>query len=138
MKRSILTFETIILYISSFVEISLAALLSWYIYAVDYPDYKIKTCKSLTILDWYTLIEDPIQTKTKQLRCSREIVYPLYSLPFCYLFLSFIFLLLIRSFVIKKFKVKNSLLSVYLTMYLIPTITIIHFIFAGAICKFIN
>ena len=134
MKRSILTFETILLYVSSSIEIALSAFLSLFIYAYDYPDYRMTTCRSFTLFDWYSVFEDPV-LDGKSLRCSREIVYPLYSLPFCYLFLSFIGLLLIRTFVIRKFQIANGSLTIYLTMYLIPIIGVIHFILAGVICK---
>ena len=136
MKRSVLTFETIVLYISSAVEITLSAAAAFFIYAADYPSYRIRICRSHNVYDWYTLFEDPVYLRGKQfIRCGREIVYPLFSLPFLYLFLSFVCLLLIRSAVICKFKIVNGSLSIYLTMYLIPIIAFVHFVFAGLICE---
>ena len=135
-KRSILTFETIVLYVSSAVETALSAAGAFFIYAADYPGYRIRICRSHNVYDWYSLLEDPVHLRGKQfIRCGREIVYPLYSLPFCFLFLSLVCLLLIRSTVICKFKIVNGSLSIYLTLYLIPILAFIHFIFAGLICE---
>uniref|UniRef100_A0A915CPJ8 Uncharacterized protein n=1 Tax=Ditylenchus dipsaci TaxID=166011 RepID=A0A915CPJ8_9BILA len=65
----------------AFLETSLALLFSLLLVS-PVGSLKLYGCLSHGLQEWYPMLHNPVVNYTKTLRCSYELVYPLYSLPF--------------------------------------------------------
>ncbi|KJH44999.1 putative adipose-regulatory protein [Dictyocaulus viviparus] len=91
-------------------------------------------CARSNIKEWYPEFYNPIINHVKPMRCSYEIVFPLYSFPFIYLIFLLCAVLLFRSilyiFVLKRSKEAKAF---YYALISIPKIAIVHAILAGVL-----
>ncbi|VDM95698.1 unnamed protein product [Thelazia callipaeda] len=90
-------------------------------------------CAKSSLREWYPMFYNPIINHTHTLRCTQEIVFPLYSLPFVYLAFCLICLIIFRSTlylaVFKHHSVGTG--PYYATLFAIPLIALFHALIAG-------
>ncbi|VIO99599.1 conserved hypothetical protein,hypothetical protein [Brugia malayi] len=90
-------------------------------------------CIKNSLRDWYPVFYNPVVNHTYTLRCTQEIVFPLYSLPFIYLALCLMCLIIFRS-ILYLTVLKNSYIAsdpYYAALFAIPVIALFHALFAG-------
>ncbi|KAK6060518.1 hypothetical protein COOONC_01817 [Cooperia oncophora] len=91
-------------------------------------------CARSSIKEWYPELYNPIINHVKPMRCSYEVVFPLYSLPFVYLLFLLVSVLSCRSilyvFVLKR---KRDAKAFYYALLSIPKIAVIHALLAGVL-----
>lgn len=91
-------------------------------------------CARSSIKEWYPELYNPIINHIKPLRCSYEVVFPLYSFPFVYLLLLLCAILVFRSllyvFILKRNKDAKAF---YCALLAIPKIAVIHALLAGVL-----
>lgn len=134
-RRRILNIDVLLMHLSAAFEVALAAL-TLLVTLSDTRGYLwIKSCNVQQLSDWYTIFLNPNPYYKETLRCSQEAVYPLYSMVFMFFGLALLFLLLIRPLMARKVTDKNTGKTVYLTMYAIPALSLIHATLGGIICK---
>jgi hypothetical protein len=126
--------DAVLLHTSAVIEISLAAVITVIGYSSPIGSFHLIACGSHRLADWYTIFHNP-SSPYDQLNCTSESVYPLYSIVFAHLFGSLVCLLVVRPFFIRCTNDRNALKTVYLTLYLVPALALIHFVGAGLICK---
>ena len=75
--------QVIAMHVSAFVEIVAASLVTL---QLTYPlgSFKIRSCKTKRLSDWYTLLHNPTPNYETALHCTQEAVYPL-LVPKCFL-----------------------------------------------------
>lgn len=135
-KRRTLTIDVLLMHLSATFEVTLAAL-ALLLALSDTRGYLwIRSCNVQQLSDWYTVFLNPNPYYKETLRCSQEAVYPLYSMVFMFFGLALFFLLLIRPLMARKVSDTNAGKTVYLTMYAIPALSLIHATLGGIICKF--
>ena len=134
-KRRTLTIDVLLMHLSATIEVALAAV-TLLISLSDTQGYLwIRSCNVQQLSDWYTVFWNPSPEYKETLRCSQEAVYPLYSMVFMFFGLALIFLLIIRPLMARKVSDKNAGKTIYLTMYALPALSLIHAILGGIICK---
>ncbi|XP_022250678.1 JNK1/MAPK8-associated membrane protein-like isoform X1 [Limulus polyphemus] len=124
-KRRNFTKELVLLHISALIENVVASLLSLLIIS---PTGKlmINSCQVHRLSDWYTMLHNPNPGYKTTLRCTQEAVYPLYSIVFIDYALVLVLLFLCRPILVGKVLRGEGKKSVYLTMYLIPGLAVLH------------
>ncbi|XP_067140951.1 JNK1/MAPK8-associated membrane protein [Centruroides vittatus] len=132
MKRRNFTKDIISLHISALIENITSAILT-IILVKPIGFFSIHACGVKRLSDWYSLLHNPNPNYIGNLRCTQEVVYPLYSMVFIYFALSLVIMLLIRPLLVLKFIDGKGKRSIYLTMYLIPILVVIHATCAGLI-----
>lgn len=98
--------------------------------------FKIKSCRALRISDFYPIFFNP-----RNLSCTQEAVYPLFSMVLMLYAFSLVNLLILRPIVIVLatssqnivWKQSHAVKSIYLTLYLIPSLVLIHIVLCGLI-----
>lgn len=133
-KRRTLTVDVLLMHLSGVVEVTLAAV-TLLISQSEGGYIQIRSCNVEQLSDWYTVFWNPTPDHKETLRCSQEAVYPLYSMVFIFFGLALIFLLIIRPLMARKVSDKNAGKTVYLTMYALPALSLIHAVLGGIICK---
>jgi len=136
LKRRNLPSDVLTLHCSAAIEVATASLISILIKSDPWGNFSLKTCRVVRISDWYTIFFNPSPNYTSTIRCTQEAVYPLYSIIFIFYALALAILLLIRPLIAHKLNDKNAVKTIYLTMYLIPALTVVHGVLGGLICKF--
>lgn len=134
-NRLEITGDALLLHLSATLEVTLAAVLTLAVYSRPFASFRIDSCGSHRLADWYTVLYNPAGRPADGLRCTTEAVYPLYSMLFTYFFFTLVFLLLVRAPILRLVRDRNAVKTVYLTMYLIPTLACLHLLAAGLICK---
>ena len=134
-NRMEISMDALFLHLSATIEVTIAAIFSWYVYSDPSGSWQVSTCPTVRLNDWYTVLNNPTRAPYDRLRCTYEAVYPLYSIIFSHLFFSLITLLSIRIILTRFLRDGSSIKTIYLTMYLIPTIAFVHLFAAGLICK---
>ncbi|XP_053213109.1 JNK1/MAPK8-associated membrane protein-like [Panonychus citri] len=132
-RRRHLPFEVLIVHLSALVEISLAALLTLLSFSTPVGSLNLKCCGAYRIADWYTLFFNPSVNFKDTIRCAQEAVYPLYSMIFLFYFLCLAHLITIRPWVIRWVSDSRAPNTIYLTLYVIPALTVSHALFSGLI-----
>lgn len=132
-RRRTLPFEVLIIHLSALFEISLAALLTLLAFSTPIGSFNLKSCGAYRISDWYTLFFNPSVNFKDTIRCAQEAVYPLYSMIFLFYFLCLVHLITIRPWVIRWVSDSKAPNTIYLTLYVIPALTISHALFSGLI-----
>ncbi|VDK85276.1 unnamed protein product [Litomosoides sigmodontis] len=90
-------------------------------------------CTKNSLRDWYPVFYNPVVNHTHTLRCTQEIVFPLYSLPFIYLAFCLVCLIIFRS-ILYLTVFKNSYIATdpyYAALFTLPLIALFHALFAG-------
>lgn len=91
-------------------------------------------CARSSIKEWYPELYNPTINHVKPMRCSYEVVFPLYSLPFVYLLFLLFAVLILRSllyvFVLKR---NRDAKAFYYALLFIPLIAIVHALLAGVL-----
>uniref|UniRef100_A0A8D8XHA6 JNK1/MAPK8-associated membrane protein n=1 Tax=Cacopsylla melanoneura TaxID=428564 RepID=A0A8D8XHA6_9HEMI len=124
--------EALILHLTAFVEVSLAAILT--LLLVDpVGSYQIRSCKVDKLQDWYTVFYNPNPHYEYTLHCTQEAVFPLYTMVFIFYLLNIIVLTSIRPLIVKFFIAKGAARTVYFGLYLFPILALIHLICGGLI-----
>lgn len=136
LKRRNLPFDVITLHISAAIEVATSSLIVILIKSDPLGNFSLKSCRVSRMSDWYTVFYNPAPGYKDTLRCTQEAVYPLYSMVFIFYGFALLLLLVIRPFIARKIADKNASKTIYLTMYLIPGLTLIHAILSGLICKY--
>ncbi|KHJ88385.1 hypothetical protein OESDEN_11823 [Oesophagostomum dentatum] len=96
--------------------------------------FKLWGCARSNIKEWYPELYNPIINHVKPMRCSYEVVFPLYSLPFIYLLFLLCAVLVFRSFLyIVVLKRKRDAKAYYYALLSIPKVAIIHALLAGVL-----
>lgn len=99
-----------------------------------YGTLTLTTCQATSVSDWYSILHNPTPYYRETLHCSQEAVYPLYSIIFVFLGYSLIFLLLFRGVATSQLRhlvQAGARKTIYLTLYGIPIIAVLHAVFAG-------
>uniref|UniRef100_A0A7E4UVH8 JNK1/MAPK8-associated membrane protein n=1 Tax=Panagrellus redivivus TaxID=6233 RepID=A0A7E4UVH8_PANRE len=119
-----------------FLESTLSVVLVLFIYE-PFGTLTIHSCQNHELYQWYSMWYNPVINYTRTLRCTSEIVYPLYSLPFAILFMNLVTLAILRSllYVFASYFATPKLPSkpFYGVMWTLPIITIFHAAFSGFI-----
>ncbi|RCN44677.1 hypothetical protein ANCCAN_09322 [Ancylostoma caninum] len=96
--------------------------------------FKLWGCARSNIKEWYPELYNPIINHVKPMRCSYEVVFPLYSLPFIYLLFLLCAVLVFRSFLyVVVLKRKRDAKAYYYALLSIPKVAIIHALLAGVL-----
>lgn len=152
-KRRQLTCDIIIMHFLALIE-SVFALIITLIIIPPIGYLNIKSCSIKSLSDWYTLFFNPSIDFKTTVRCTQEAAFPFYTLIFIFYIFSLV-LLLIRPLILKSISVSSKLLSfdfllndlpnnnnaiknIYLTLYVIPGLMVVHALFSGLICQFIS
>lgn len=98
--------------------------------------FKIKSCGVKKISDFYPILFNP-----RNLSCTQEAVYPLFSMVLMLYAFSLMNLLILRPMVIAlaassnkvDWKQSHAIKSIYLTLYLIPCLVLVHILLCGLI-----
>lgn len=98
--------------------------------------FRIRSCRVIRISDFYPIFFNP-----RNLSCTQEAVYPLFSMVLMFYAFSLLNLLLLRPIVIAiaattdkvNWKQSHAIKSIYLTLYLIPSLVLIHILLCGVI-----
>ncbi|KAI1302411.1 JNK1/MAPK8-associated membrane protein [Halotydeus destructor] len=132
-KRRNLPLDVMTLHCSATIEVSTASLLALLLYSDPLGNFSLRNCRVNGLSDWYTVFYNPSPGYRETIRCTQEAVYPLYSIVFLFYTLSLALMLLIRPFIARKVTDKNASKTIYLTMYLIPGLVVVHASLGGVI-----
>lgn len=69
--------NVLILHLSAFCEISIAALVTLFTFSDSWLPTDIKSCPVERLSDWYTVFHNPAPNYGDKLHCTHEAVYPL-------------------------------------------------------------
>ncbi|UYV82964.1 K02A2.6-like [Cordylochernes scorpioides] len=128
-ERQALSKKVLALHGSALLENILAMLLTVLLTA-PVGSLDIHACRISYLADWYTLLYNPSPGYQHTLRCANEAAYPLYSMVFIHLSLCLLLMLVIRAGILARY-ISRAKQSVYLTMYLVPSLLLVHAVFAG-------
>ncbi|OQV18886.1 putative JNK1/MAPK8-associated membrane protein [Hypsibius exemplaris] len=125
----------VLLQLSNLCEAALAAFLTIVLFrSKEDGSFSIKSCGVNRLTDWYTLFFNPKPDYVNSVRCTQEIVYPLYSMVFAYIFFSLIFMLAFRGLLARSpwshDLAKNAILA---SLYQYPVWLVMHACLAGVI-----
>lgn len=129
-KRRDLPLEVLVLHLSAAAESVLSAIIVVVIMSDSDKWFTITSCRVMRMSDWYTVFYNP-----RNVSCTQEAVYPLFSMVFMFYGVSLILLLIIRPIIVWKSSDKNSKKTIFLTLYVIPGLAFIHSVFCGVICE---
>uniref|UniRef100_A0A915BBQ2 JNK1/MAPK8-associated membrane protein n=1 Tax=Parascaris univalens TaxID=6257 RepID=A0A915BBQ2_PARUN len=95
--------------------------------------FALNGCAKSSIREWYPMFYNPVLNHTHVLRCTYELVFPLYSLPFIYFACCLIWLVVLRSVLYATMLRRSAVSSLpyYAALYSIPLFAFTHAIFAG-------
>ncbi|KAE9556744.1 hypothetical protein FO519_000150 [Halicephalobus sp. NKZ332] len=123
-------------FVSAALESSLALILTLLIYK-PVGSLTVHTCQKHFLFEWYPMLYNPVINYTQTMKCSSEVVYPLYSLPFANLAFNLGALLVFRTtlYLVSCSKSPKKLPSepYYAVLWTLPLMTIVHAIFSGVI-----
>ncbi|CAB3398399.1 unnamed protein product [Caenorhabditis bovis] len=120
-------------HISCFMENLIAALVSLFVYPPSFSP-QLYTCSKSSMREWYPTSYNPLIGYTKTMRCSYEVVFPLYSLPFLHYSVLFACIIVFRStlYCILLHKTYNGK-PFYYALLSLPLMAGIHGFFAGVL-----
>lgn len=128
-KRRNLPKEVIALHTSAGIEVCLASFIVLYIYSDSLSSLlNISSCRASRVSDWYTVLHNP-----RSLSCTQEAVFPLFSMIMLVYTLSLVMLIMIRPIVVSRISDKKSPKTIYLTLYAIPILGVVHIVLCGVI-----
>ena len=129
-KRRNLPKEVLALHFSATVEVSLSSLIVIFLVSDSSSSswFAINSCRVTRVSDWYTVFYNP-----RSVSCTQEAVYPLFSMIMLLYGISLLFLLFIRPLIVSRISDKKSSKTIYLTLYAIPALTVVHIILCGVI-----
>ncbi|XP_064484367.1 JNK1/MAPK8-associated membrane protein-like [Ornithodoros turicata] len=130
LKRRSFTTEVLVLHASALVE-NIMAIVSTLLVTPPVGELLVHTCRVRQLSDWYTLLHNPTPGYKHTLRCTQEAVYPLYSMVFIYYGFCLVSLLLLRPVLVFRVFTGQAKKSIFLTMYIIPAMALIHATMAG-------
>jgi len=94
--------------------------------------FELHTCGVQEFSDWYPMFSNPTLQNQQTLHCSQEVVYPLYSMPFVFYGIWFIFSVCVRPLVGMKLS-QETIGAVGPSLYFCPLIVLVHALSAGLI-----
>lgn len=124
--------EVIMLHLSALIEVVAASIITVQL-SEPIGTFKITSCRTTKLSDWYTLFHNPSPNYEDSLHCTQEAVYPLYTMVFICYALGIAIMLLIRPFIAMKFLPVNGKFSIYAALYCYPVLALLHAIGAGLI-----
>ncbi|XP_065301237.2 JNK1/MAPK8-associated membrane protein [Dermacentor albipictus] len=130
MRRRSFTPEVLALHACALFETVLAAVVTL-LTTPPVGQVLLHTCRVQRLSDWYTLLHNPTPGYKHTLRCTQEAVYPLFSMIFVFYGLCLASLLLLRPLLVYKVFSGQGKKSVFLTMYAIPALGLIHATMGG-------
>ncbi|KAI6213897.1 hypothetical protein M3Y94_00205500 [Aphelenchoides besseyi] len=101
-----------------------------------YGSFKLYGCRKSRLIEWYSMLNNPVVNHTHTLRCTYEIVYPLYSLPFATYAFELAALVLFRStlyIVARRFGRRLSSGPFYAALWTLPIMALVHSFMGGLI-----
>ncbi|KAI6186944.1 hypothetical protein M3Y98_00188300 [Aphelenchoides besseyi] len=116
-------------------EATLGLMTSLLIYP-PYGSFKLYGCRKSRLIEWYSMLNNPVVNHTHTLRCTYEIVYPLYSLPFATYAFELAALVLFRStlyIIARRFGRRLSSGPFYAALWTLPIMALIHSFMGGLI-----
>jgi len=124
--------EVIAMHASALFEIVAASLIT--LQLMDpMGSFRIRSCKTRRLSDWYTLLHNPTPNYETSLHCTQEAVYPLYTMVFIFYALGVLIMLLVRPIVAKKFLPRQGKFSIYAALYFFPVLAVLHAVGGGLI-----
>lgn len=120
------------LHITAFFEILLSCILAL-VFTHPVGTFKIHSCKSRSLSDWYTLLHNPRPNYEEKIYCTQEAVYPLYTIVFLFYILALVLMLFVRPWVCRKCLPRQGKMAIYAAMYFIPILILIHAVIGGLI-----
>uniref|UniRef100_A0A914Q4D8 JNK1/MAPK8-associated membrane protein n=1 Tax=Panagrolaimus davidi TaxID=227884 RepID=A0A914Q4D8_9BILA len=97
----------------------------------------VYTCQNNFLYEWYPMLFNPLVNYTHIMRCTSEVVYPRYSLPFANLAFNLLNLIVLRSIVYAiayaKSPIKIPSEPYYAVLWTLPILAIAHAAFSGII-----
>ncbi|TKR88827.1 hypothetical protein L596_013009 [Steinernema carpocapsae] len=126
--------RTMLGHLSCFLESSCAFLASIFLLP-PFGSPSLYGCYKESLREWYPMFYNPFYMHVKKLRCTYEIVYPLYSLPFIFFGLNLFFLMIFRSIycIYASRSMLYSSKPYYAALWTLPVISVIHGSLAGLI-----
>jgi len=131
-KRLKLTKEIVILHVSALLETALAAVAS-VLLSDPIGQFKLSSCGVKKLSDWYPIFYNPVPNYEEKIYCTREVVFPLYSIVFIFYVFSLFSLLLVRPWLSSKFLPGRGRNAVYAALYFIPMYTLVHALLGGLV-----
>ncbi|CAI4227086.1 unnamed protein product [Auanema sp. JU1783] len=90
------------------------------------------SCSKSNMKEWYPTWYNPVIKHSRVLRCSHEMVYPLYTLPFVYYLLLLLCVIIFRNLLfLLVFKKKKDNRAYYYALLTLPKIALSYAILAG-------
>nr|XP_022904523.1 JNK1/MAPK8-associated membrane protein isoform X1 [Onthophagus taurus]XP_022904524.1 JNK1/MAPK8-associated membrane protein isoform X1 [Onthophagus taurus] len=120
----------IILHTTAILEVIISGIVSLLLMHPQ-GEFKINICKVRNLADWYTLWQNPSPNYEKQIYCTQEAVYPLYTIVFVFHVCALFSMLLIRPWICRIYYPMQSKMSVYAAMYFIPILMVVHALIGG-------
>ncbi|VDN52751.1 unnamed protein product [Dracunculus medinensis] len=119
-------------YLCCFAECFISAVVSVLIMPPQ-GSFKLYGCSKTHLREWYPIFYNPVINHSHALRCTNEIVFPLYSLPFIYFAMVLVSLLILRSclYLTLLRGTRVSSRPYYAALYAIPLISLCHSLLAG-------
>lgn len=130
LKRRSFTPEVLVLHTSALVE-NVLAVAATLLVTPPVGKLWLHTCRVRQLSDWYTLLHNPTPGYKRTLRCTQEAVYPLYSMVFIYYGFCLVSLFLLRPVLVFRVFSGQAKKSIFLTMYIIPAMALLHATTAG-------
>ncbi|CAI5450331.1 unnamed protein product [Caenorhabditis angaria] len=118
-------------YVCVLLENISAALISVLIYPPRFT-FLLTSCEKSTMREWYPVLHNPRIGYSKTMKCSSEIVFPLYSLPFAHHLVLISAILIFRSILYCALLYKSSNgKPFYYSLISLPILAGVHSLFAG-------
>ncbi|CAD5230074.1 unnamed protein product [Bursaphelenchus xylophilus] len=114
-------------------ESTLALLFSFLAFE-PYGHLKLNGCRKGRISEWYPFLYNPIVDNGLVLKCSSEVVYPLYSLPFLIYIISLLNLIVFRSIlhgIAQRCRRSISAAPFYAQLWTLPIMGLINGVMSG-------
>ncbi|CAM1154702.1 JKAMP (predicted) [Pycnogonum litorale] len=131
-KQRSFTLEVLAFHAAALFEIICASILT--LLAVDPKgQFRVTSCHVERLSDWYTLLHNPSPGYINTLHCTQEAVYPLYTMVFIYYIIALVIMLVVRLLVVRWVLPEKGRISLYIALYFMPCLLVIHAIFGGLI-----
>ena len=131
-RRRAFNKEVIALHACALLEVAVAALCTL---LVNEPvgSLSVTTCGARQLSDWYSFLHNPNPNYEETLRCTQEIVYPLYTMVFVFYALCLILMLLARPCLTSRFYQRRGKNAIFAALYFLPILAATHAVTGGLI-----
>lgn len=122
--------DVLVLHISALIETAMACVFTL-LTTNPLGSFVINSCGVHGLSDWYTLLHNPTPNYDKNVHCTQEAVYPLYTMVFVFYASNLFIMLLFRPWLCSRYLPRQGKMSIYAAMYFIPILAVIHALLAG-------